>query len=53
MFRVNQSKGGLEAEAGVEVGMWTGEGGFVAFFIALWEYMKMANKGGKACSDSQ
>lgn len=48
MFRVvdavNQSKAGLEAEAGVEVGMWGGEGEFVAFFIAISEDMKMANR---------
>lgn len=51
MFRVmdavNQSKAGLEAEAGVEVGMWAGEGGFIVFFIAVMEYMKMANEGWK------
>lgn len=48
MFRVvdavNQSKAGLEAEAGVEVGRWGGEGEFIAFFIAISEDMKMANR---------
>lgn len=44
---VNQSNAELEAEAGVEVGMWAGEGGFVAFFIAVMEYVKMANEGQK------
>lgn len=47
MFRVvdavNQSKAGLKAEATVEVGMWAGEGEFVVFFIAISEYVKMAN----------